>query len=294
LSLLQAEVGQVVAMRYAVGDDFAREAALRFYRRTLKDGNPPARALAQVKDQARRSPGPGDRAHDWVVPVILGQVAAQAPIALRRGRSRQSDELAVTGQVPPALRRPPRCIGRGDELRALRRALLRPEGPPLTLLWGIGRLGKTTLAAEAVHLWHAHFAYVYAVQPPAPREPLTLEAWLQGLDYLGATVAQDATARLWAARQAEETREAWLGRRIDALVTLLNRHRWLLVLDNLESNLWREGEESSGAPGPSYAFRDPRWGRVLQALARRLEPYGTRVLLTSRLAPALLLAEPGC
>jgi CHAT domain/AAA ATPase domain len=273
LSLLQAEAGQVVAMRYAVGDDFAREAALRFYRRTLKDGNPPARALAQVKDQARRTPNPGDQAHDWVVPVLFGQAAAQAPIALRR---------------------PPRCIGRGDELRALQRALLRPEGQPLTLLWGIGGLGKTTLAAETIHLWHPHFAYVYGVQPPAPREPLALESWLQELDYLAATVAQDATSRIWSARREDETAEQWLEHRIDALVTLLNRHRWLLVLDNLEMNLWREGEDAAGAPEPSYAFLDPRWGRVLQALAQRLEPYGARVLLTSRLAPVVLLAQPGC
>ena len=185
LSLLQAEVGTVVAMRYAVGDDFAREAALRFYRRTLRDSNPPARALAQVKDQARRTPDPGDRAHDWVVPVLFGQAAAQAPIALRRGRSRQADQLAVAGKLPLTLRRPLRCVGRSDELRALRHALLSPDGHPLTLLWGIGGLGKTTLAAEAIHLWHAHFEYVHGVQPPGQQQPLALESWLAGAGLFG-------------------------------------------------------------------------------------------------------------
>jgi tetratricopeptide (TPR) repeat protein len=294
LSLLRAEVGTVVAMRYAVGDDFAREAALRFYRRTLRDSNPPARALAQVMDQARRSRGPGDRAHDWVVPVLFGQVAAQAPIALHRGRSRQADQLAVAGKLPLTLRRPPRCVGRSDQLRALRHALLSPDGQPLTLLWGIGGLGKTTLAAEAIHLWHAHFECVHGVQPPGPQQPFALESWLQELDYLAATVAQDVTSRIWLARRADETAEQWLERRIDALVTLLNRHRWLLVLDSMESNLWREGEDSADDPGPRCTFQDPRWGLVLQALAQRLESHGARVLLTSRLAPAELLAEPGC
>jgi tetratricopeptide (TPR) repeat protein len=132
------------------------------------------------------------------------------------------------------------------------------------------------------------------VQPPAPPHPLALEAWLRELDYLAATMALDETSRIWADRRGDETAEKWLGRRIDALVTLLNRHRWLLVLDNIETNLWCEGEDTAGAPGPSYAFRDPRWGQVLEALAQRLDPYGTRMLLTSRMAPAGLLAEPGC
>jgi hypothetical protein len=55
-------------------------------------------------------------------------------------------------------------VGRGQPLTRLRREWLGEGGPAVALVQGLAGLGKTLLAAEAVHLWHQRFDYVLAFQ----------------------------------------------------------------------------------------------------------------------------------
>lgn len=48
--------------------------------------------------------------------------------------------------------------------RRLGRQWLGEGGPAVALIQGLAGLGKTALAAEAIHLWHEHFDYVLAFQ----------------------------------------------------------------------------------------------------------------------------------
>ena len=73
LNLLQHCVPQVVAMRYEVGDDYARELAIRFYRRLLVNGYPTDEALAQArKDLLSEENLPHFGAVDPATPLIFG------------------------------------------------------------------------------------------------------------------------------------------------------------------------------------------------------------------------------
>jgi hypothetical protein len=60
LALLKAGVPQVVAMRYAVGDEYARQLGCAFYRRLLADADPSAadEALATARSDVLDDPEP--------------------------------------------------------------------------------------------------------------------------------------------------------------------------------------------------------------------------------------------
>ena len=182
LALLGAGVQQVVAMRYEVGDAYARDLAGLFYRRLLADPTPRTRRA--------RSPWPAGscwisrrtRYHpvDHATPLVFGGAlgplpyrADGAPPSPRAGRSRNRSCRAAT-----ELDRPAELVGRGEPLCRLRECL--EEGnPPVVLVQGLAGLGKTALAAEAIHLWHRRFDGVFAFQSkplPSPARRLPAPA----------------------------------------------------------------------------------------------------------------------
>ena len=284
-AMLRAEVPQVVAMRYAVEERFAFDLAEDFYRYVLLEGVPPALALGRFRAEARREGDQrGYRPHDWATPAFFGGPEGSQPIVLPRGRSEAADRLWVRGRLPDELRRVERFVGRTDELRRLRRGLFsRQPEQAVALLWGVGGLGKTALAAEAVHLWHADFDFVFGARPPAADRSLSLDAWLQEVDYHVLHSLGVSDYRIWD-EQGDLPRDRWLESRLSELLRFLNRYRMLLVIDNFEPNLRRAGE----AEAVRYVCADPDWGTALARLAGDLTPGLSCLLVTSRRAPAEL------
>ncbi|HEY2738274.1 MAG TPA: CHAT domain-containing protein [Thermoanaerobaculia bacterium] len=160
LALLGAGVPQVVAMRYEVGDAYARDLAGLFYRRLLADPNPkdPASALAVARRELLDQPANSYHPVDHATPLLFG--GALGPLPVSRGRSaalasrRPQPQPLLPGSHE--LDRPAELVGRGEPLCRLRECL--EEGnPPVVLVQGLAGLGKTALIAAAVHLWHRRF-----------------------------------------------------------------------------------------------------------------------------------------
>src|SRR5690606_21008343 len=93
MALLHAGVPQVVAMRYSVGADSARELARWFYRRLLADEGKPsteaALALAQADVRQRGSTAANRMPVDHVNPLFLGQEGRRLDPGQRRSRQMQ-------------------------------------------------------------------------------------------------------------------------------------------------------------------------------------------------------------
>ena len=167
LALLGAGVPQVVAMRYEVGDAFARDLAGLFYRRLLADSTPkaPASALAVARKELLDRHASEYDVVDHATPLLFGSAAGALPVPAGR-----SAALALRRPQPQPLLadsreldRPAELVGRGGPLSQLQQCL--EEGrPAVALVQGLAGLGKTALVAEAIHLWHRRFDGVFAFQ----------------------------------------------------------------------------------------------------------------------------------
>lgn len=288
LALLRAGVPQVLAMRYEVGEQFASDLAEMFYRHVLLERVPPALALGRFRVTAQQNQNEqGYRSLDWLSPVVLGSAEGMRPIRLARGRSDCANQLCVHGHLPYELRRAEMFVGRNDELRLLHRRLFSDEADrAVALLWGMGGLGKTALAAEVIHLWHTRFDFVLGSRSVALGEPLSLDAWLHELDYHVATSLGQTSYTVWD-EQGNLPRDKWLEGRLDALIGLLNCNRMLLVIDNLDSNLRPQIRNER----TTYLCADPEWSVTLTRLVRDLTPGTSCILLTSRHPPSELVGQ---
>jgi len=285
LALLGAGVPQVVAMRYEVGDAYARDLAGLFYRRLLADTQPkaPASALSvarkELVDRQAGEHGPVDHA----TPLLFG--GAAGPLPLWNGRS---PALAFRWPRPQPLLpdsreldRPAELVGRGEPLSRLRR-YLEDGRPAVALVQGLAGLGKTALVAEAVHLWHRRFDGVFAFQ--SKPLPLALDDVLRRLDERLALHSrayrerceENPNARVWLPPGQPLSGETRWRQMRDNLLEALRSERLLLVLDNFETHL----EKVAGTDG--YACADPEWDRFLKHLAENLPGTGSRLLVTSR------------
>jgi hypothetical protein len=294
LALLGAGVPQVVAMRYEVGDAYARDLAGLFYRRLLADSNSkdPASALALARRELLDQPASSYHPVDHATPLLFG--GALGPLSVPRGRSaalasrRPQPQPLLPGSHE--LDRPAELVGRGEPLSRLRECL--EEGnPPVVLVQGLAGLGKTALAAEAVHLWHRRFDGVFAFQ--SKPLPLPLDDFLRRLDERLALHSrayrelcdERPNARIHLPAGTLLSGDArWQAMR-DNLLEALRTERLLLVLDNFETHL----ETVPGKEG--YACADPEWDRLLRHLAENLPGSGSRLLVTSRHRPAALAAS---
>lgn len=289
LALLRAGVPQVVAMRYEVGDAYARDLALGFYRHLLANQQPkdPATALSRAR-RGLLSQGAGEHEPvDHATPLLFGR--AMAPLSPPAGRSPALDQRYPRPQplLPGSreLDRPATFVGRSQELTRLPRDWLDGgEGAPaVALIQGLAGLGKTALAAEAVHLGHRRFAEgVFAFQ--AKPRPLPLDDFLRTLDLRLARhsptyrrlTEERPGARLFLPVSPELAGEERYRLLADNLLAVLRDLPLLLVLDNFETQL----ESLPGDGG--YACADPEWDRLLVHLSQGLPGSGSRLLLTSR------------
>ncbi|HEX9944388.1 MAG TPA: CHAT domain-containing protein [Thermoanaerobaculia bacterium] len=293
LALLGAGVPQVVAMRYEVGDAYARDLAGLFYHRLLADTQlkAPASALSVARRELLdRQAGEHDEV-DHATPLLFGRAAGPLPAPGGRSaalafRRPQPQPLLTDSRE---LDRPAELVGRGEPLSRLRRCL--EEGrPAVALVQGLAGLGKTALVAEAIHLWHRRFDGVFAFQ--SKPLPLALDDVLRRLDERLALHSrayrelceENPNARVWLPPGKPLSGEARWRQMRDNLLEAMRSERLLLVLDNFETHL----ERVAGTDG--YACADPEWDRLLRHLAEGLPGTGSRLLVTSRHRLAALAA----
>jgi tetratricopeptide (TPR) repeat protein len=294
LALLRAGVKQVAAMRAEVSDVYARRLARRFYRHLLADpaGHPADKALALARGELLRDK---DRKNEYdpvdhATPVVLGAEAVR--FAPEKTHSVQMDRqkprpqpLLTSGNKE--LDPPHGFVGRGEELtRLFQEWMPRKSKKPVALIQGLAGLGKTSLAAETVHLGFERFDYVLAFQ--AKGGPLGVEKLLQDFDLRLARASKAYRERCkeddMAAVFLEPSARLTGPERYEALaynlVQAMSAERILLVLDNFETNLVLD----RGA----YRCADKAWEPLFGILHDRLPGSGSRVLVTSRHKPAVL------
>lgn len=177
-ALLQGGVPSVVAMRYAVGDDYARELAVEFYRALLAHAQPKNAAAAltmarqSLLDKTKHDPT-RFAVCDHATPLLYG--AEQPGLALVKGcspdfnprnpRLHEIAELTTAGHE--------HFVGRTWELAGLGADFIGSkagvEVKPVAVITGLGGMGKTALTAEALALWETRFEWVllYQAKPNA-------------------------------------------------------------------------------------------------------------------------------
>ena len=142
---------------------------------------------------------------------------------------------------------------------------------------GLGGMGKTALAAEALDLWDRRFRWVLLYQ--AKPEPLRLNPWLRGLD-------QDLRDRSDRYRDHIrgnprdavflEPEENFKGARRYRATDRQSRPRaekdepMLVLLDNFETHLKPAPEPAVPGGEPRYACMEPVWDECLGRLAEEL------------------------
>jgi tetratricopeptide (TPR) repeat protein len=295
-ALQDAGVATVVAMRYEVGDDYARDLAAAFYAHLLADAEPkrPEEALnlarCELLEASQSDASRNYAACDHATPVLYG--AADPGLAPPRGHTPLPAIHPHLRILELHLHRD--FVGRTWELARLGARWLDVAGKcPVAVIRGLGGLGKTALAAEVIGLWHEHFRWVFAFQ--AKPVALALDEFLRHLhtswleqegeykrrvdEYPSEAIWRPAAGEFTGPRRQETLREN--------LVRALVQEPVLLVLDNFESCLMLR----PATGGEGHACQDPGWDAVLTALADGLGDSNSRVLLTSRW-PLAVLAGP--
>ncbi len=302
-TLLQAGVPFVVAMRYAVGDEYANELAIEFYRAFLTHAEPKSAAAALTV--ARRALG--ESAHpgadrftpcDHATPLLYGE--ENPALTLPAGRSPAFDtrdpRLHHIAELTSAAHE--HFVGRTWELAFLGANFIGSargtEVKPVAVITGLGGMGKTALTAEALAVWQSRFDWVllYQTKPNA----LSLDALLRDIHgklngeldryhrhiqaHPADAIHRDATADFTGpARYKNLTRNLLRALRDEAI---------LLVLDSFETNLKPQSDGDTAS-----ACQDPEWDRFLARLAGGLPGTASRLLLTCR-RPIAALGEKGC
>jgi tetratricopeptide (TPR) repeat protein len=295
-ALLNGGIPSVVAMRFAVNDDYARELAIRFYRALLADSTPKdaAAALNQArKELANRNSNNAPRfaSCDHATAVLYG--VEQPGLTLVKGPSpdiqAQNRLLHAIGELTSVSHE--HFVGRTWELAGLGADFIGSrtgnEVKPVAVITGLGGMGKTALVAEALDLWTDRFdwALLYQAKPTALAFEATLldiHCKLDGeLGVYHEHVRAHLADRIYREATPEFTGPQRVTRLIRNLIRALQQEAILLVFDNFESNLKPAGETVNGQT--LWASQDPAWDACLRTLCSELQGSRSRVLITSRL-----------
>ncbi|HLM75922.1 MAG TPA: hypothetical protein VK459_24620, partial [Polyangiaceae bacterium] len=270
----------------------------RFYRALLGADVPQpadsALALAQrelVADPRKAEMHPLDHASA----IVLGE----RPLRFDLERGMSPDLELRRPQPQPLLRGrsdldPPRTFaGRSGELGQLAAVWLPKRGAAVALLHGEEGLGKTLLAAEAIHLWHRQFHFVIAIGIRG--QGLSLDDFYREVDKRLMRASPVYRERC----KENEERRVFLPARQDLtgverfellrdnLIDVLSTASILVIIDGFEANLGAIPIEDG------YLCADPEWDVLLQTFVQRLaDVSGSRIIITSR-SPIASLAGSG-
>ena len=273
--LLAGGVRQVVLLRGAPAPSFSAELVAGLLRRMVVDAEPTPRAL-----QAALGALAGE----------AGAPVADVASALLVGGGDLSWRVAEGGRAPT---RPPLLarhlpdldpvdglLGRMDLLSRLAARWLPPASRVgVVALTGAPGVGKTALAAEAIHMWRGGFQHVFA--DSFVMGPLSVDDWLRGMDHRLLLDSQRYRQRC----RAHPGQRIYLPtgggreraeRMLDNLLLALEDEAILLVWDALSV-------DAPAAPDPDAVGLS--WSLLLARLVSRLAASGSRVLLTSRALP---------
>ncbi len=295
-ALLQGGVPSVVAMRYAVGDDYAREAAVEFYRALFAHPQPKTVSVAlTLARQALLDSKKHDLARfgvcDHATPVLYGE--EQPGLTLAKGRSPALNPRNPRLHTIPELTTDghEHFVGRTWELVGLGADFIGSstgaEVKPVAIITGLGGMGKTALTAEALALWETRFEWVLLYQ--AKPNPIGFDATLRDIHlklmgrlklyhdhvraYPADAIYRDATPEFRGPERLTELTHN--------LLRALKDEPILLVLDNFETNL-KPQADATVAGQPAWACQDPAWEQCLALLATELIGSPSRILITCR------------
>lgn len=305
-ALLQGGVPAVVAMRYPVGDDYARELGLRLYRHLLADTRPKpvetALTLArqELAQAARGASREAFKPGDVATPVLYG--ADRVDLRVSEGECRDQPMLAralhAIAELQPDMHR--HFVGRTWELAALGSDFIGhrrdAEVTPVAQITGLGGMGKTALAAELIDTQADRFTWVLSYQ--AKPNALDLDATLRDIHrrlsgelgrYHAHIRAHPADAIHRERGEGFDARDR-LDRLLDNLLRALAAEPMLLVFDNFETHLGTDPVAGGEGHEPRWVCTDPDWDHALRRLAEGLRGTPSRLLVTSRRPLAALAA----
>jgi hypothetical protein len=250
-------------MRYPVSDDFATVLSRRLYSLLADEGVMLPQAVgASLRELASEMDSLSLPPLSLATPALFGTDA----IGLRLAAPERLAEAweQVTPKMTGFPAQPERFVGRVTVMARASAALAPVSGVSGVLLHGMPGGGKSACALELAY-GHEH-AFDHLVWYKAPDEgmdtsialadfALSLERCLDGFQMADVLVSP---TRL----------QSFLPR-----LTQLMQQRLLIIIDNVESLLARDG-----------GWRDARWGDVIEALAAHSGP--GRVVLTSQRVPA--------
>jgi len=284
LELLRIGVKQVIGMRYAVGDHYARRLAQDFYRCLLAEGHAVHTALALARQALANSQDHQAElsAVDHATPLLFG--ADRLTLNPHKKRSAQHGKRYPQPSHPLLendLKAPAHFIGRERELTRLNHHWLPRGSQPVAVIQGLAGLGKTSLAAESILLWHRQFDLVIPFQ--ARGHAKSAEEFYRHLDLYLTNASKDYRE---ACREDDYRRihlpsyhddQGRYAKMRANLIDWLRNHPTLLVIDNFETCLFANRD-----------CQDPEWEALLTALSGQLSQNATRVLITSRHYPKAL------
>lgn len=273
-ALLKEQLPALVVMQYSVLVDTAIQFAKIFYER-ISMGMRLSQALTEVRQVLAK--GREHRA-DWGIPALYlrsAELQLIDPKAPKRKIEETTDRVSI-GDLPVVAG----FVGRVKELRRLRETVKHPQ-QPVIYIWGLGGIGKTSLAAKLIEKLEQERSVdarlVVRCHQIEPTFAALAEKIGNFIKLQGVAGHAEAGITLQDSRYDVETRVSLLNK-------VIKERRYLFVFDNFES-LFSEKVPQVGQ------LNDPALEAFFHALFSH-NWQGT-FLFTCRYQWDLLTEEPG-